>query len=95
MNFIKKSNHYRKYWFSVLKVYFFIITKKNIDRDGGFWRYIAATMQGLCSKDLASPGKPPMKLHKMTNDECRLTNGGIASGFAFGYDPTRRSVVFK
>jgi len=31
----------------------------------------------------------------MTNDECRLTNGGIASGFAFGYDPTRRSVVLK
>jgi len=24
-----------------------------------------------------------------------LTNGGIASGFAFGYDPTRRSVVLK
>jgi len=29
----------------------------------------------------------------MTNVECRLTNGGIASGFAFGYDPTHRSVV--
>jgi hypothetical protein len=29
------------------------------------------------------------------NDECRLTNGGIASGFAFGYDPTGRSVVLK
>jgi len=30
--------------------------------------------------------------YEMTNDECRLTNGGIASGFVFGYDPTRRSV---
>jgi hypothetical protein len=29
------------------------------------------------------------------NDECRLTNDGIASGFAFGYDPTGRSVFFK
>jgi len=26
------------------------------------------------------------------NDECQLTNGGIASGSAFGYDPTGRSV---
>jgi hypothetical protein len=24
-----------------------------------------------------------------------LTNEGIASGFAFGYDPTGRSVIFK
>ncbi|CAB1071703.1 hypothetical protein D1AOALGA4SA_1329 [Olavius algarvensis Delta 1 endosymbiont] len=29
----------------------------------------------------------------MTNGECRLTNGGIASGFAFGCDPTRRSII--
>jgi len=36
----------------------------------------------------------------MTNDECRLTNGGIASGlglrslgFAFSYDPTRRTTT--
>ncbi len=29
---------------------------------------------------------------KMTIDEWLLTNEGIASGFAFGYDPTGRSV---
>jgi hypothetical protein len=27
--------------------------------------------------------------------ECRMSKGGIASGFAFGYDPTGRSVFFK
>ncbi|CAB1075799.1 hypothetical protein D1AOALGA4SA_3610 [Olavius algarvensis Delta 1 endosymbiont] len=34
-----------------------------------------------------------MKLQRMTNDECRLTNGGIAPGLGLrssGYDPTRR-----
>ena len=36
-----------------------------------------------------------MKLHRMTNDECRMSNDGIASGFASGYDPTGRSVFFK
>jgi len=28
------------------------------------------------------------------NVECRMSKGGIASGFAFGYDPTGRSLFF-
>jgi hypothetical protein len=38
---------------------------------------------------------PRMKLQGMTNDECRLTNGGITSGFASGYDPTGLSVFLN
>jgi hypothetical protein len=29
-----------------------------------------------------------------TNDEGRRTNGGITPGFAFGYDPTGRSIFY-
>jgi hypothetical protein len=36
---------------------------------------------------IPNPDKP-----ELTNDEWRMTNDGIASGFAFGYDPTGRSV---
>ena len=36
-----------------------------------------------------NPDKP-----EMTNVECRMSNCGIASGFAFGYDPTGRSVYY-
>jgi hypothetical protein len=44
---------------------------------------------------------PYMKLHKVKkrtaepkNIECRMSKDGIASGFAFGYDPTGRSLFF-
>ena len=46
-------------------------------------------------------GGARVKLHKVKkrtaepkNIECRMSKDGIASGFAFGYDPTGRFIFF-
>jgi len=40
-------------------------------------------------------GNARVKLHLRRTAEYRISKGGIASGFAFGCDPTGRSVVLK